>query len=571
MNVSKIDYEAYREKIKSFFKKDPKYKDFNFEASGLSTFINMLAYNAHYLGAYAYMLNNESSIDSAQTTQSVYSKSRGLGYTPKQIKASTVEVRFQQEVVDFPDVGYVVLHRGKKISATSSRIAEARYFTNMSDVYCYDYEKTATGSWIFTSPPTVLFEGSLQSWDFEVDKSVLYQSFIIKDKTADIDSLRVYVKNTVADEGVQYNLANSVINANSNSDVFYTSITSDGYIEIYFGNDVFGKQPQDSQIIHCEYMSCNGENGNGCTDFVFAGWTIIPSETSNSGSQGETIETTRFNAINFFKSQNRLLLPDDYRSHILSYFRNLQAINVWRGEDNYIKQYGKIFISVKPYFADRLSNSAKTEISEKLLEESKKLGAEPIFVDPEFIECYVDFVLTTDINKTSVTIQSIENKAIDAANTYNSNNLNVFDNTLSDVDLNYAVKSSSSYIKSVYNRKTLQKAVTIDIASTGTNTIYFGNDLVEGSISSSMSIGKYQFNLYDEKGIIYASSNNLKNPVLKAVGTVDYDNGKILFKVPVSGYKGKVSTTWKVTPKNPDIRSMFNNIVRIARVRVIDE
>lgn len=571
MNIERIDYNRLRDKLKSFLKSDPKFKDFNFEASGLSTLINMLAYNGHYMGAYAFMLQNESSIDSAQTQQSIYSKSRGLGYTPRRMKSATAEVVITQEVSTFPSNGYIIFHKGKNIAGVSSRTANNRYFSTMDDVYLYDYKKTAVG-WLFSSAPTVITEGTLQNWDFMVDSSIMYQSFIIKDETIDIDSLRVYIKNSESDDGVQYFNSASIFEVDKNSNVFYSTITHDGFVEIYFGGDIFGKQPSDGQIIHAEYISASGEDGNGCTTFTFPGFEILPNEVSNSGSNGESLETTRFCAINNFKAQNRLFLPDDYRSIILSHFRNLQAINVWRGEDHYQKQYGKVMISIKPHFADRLSNSAKSEIETRLLDSSKKLGAEPMFIDPDFIECYVDLVLTTDINKTSTSIISVQNKAIDAVKAYDNNALNVFDNTLSDVELNDQVRKSSTYIKSSYTRKTLKKKQTINRGSNGVNTVFFGNALEPKSISSSLSVGIYNFKLYDDgSGNIWADDLTVKNPIHKLIGKVNYDNGNIQYQYPVANYKGSEDAEWTVTPSNADIRSTFNNIIRIARVRIVDE
>ena len=358
MKIAEIDYANYRERLKSQLKADERFKDINFEASGVSTILNLLAYNSHYLGSYMFMLNNESSIDTAQTIQSVYSKARGLGYTPKLMKSATVECIVKCEVDKFPSNGYITLHKGKSITGIADRSAETRTFVNVDDVFLYDYEKNGD-KWVFSSSLTTLTEGQNRSWEFIVDSSVKYQPFVIKDKTIDVDSLRVYVKSSDDDDGTIYNKANNVFEVNTSSKVHYTSVTHDGYIEVFFGANVFGYQPDDGMIIRCEYVSSSGELGNGCQQFLFPGFTFHPTEQSNSGSNGENIESTRFNAITQYRAQNRLLTPDDYRSLVLSYFRNLQAINVWRGEDNFKKQYGKVFISVKPYYADKLSTSAK--------------------------------------------------------------------------------------------------------------------------------------------------------------------------------------------------------------------
>lgn len=572
MNINEIDYEHVKAQLKSFLKNHEKFKDFNFEASGISTLINLLAYNTHYLGAYMFAVNNESSIDSAQSRQSIYSKSRGLGYTPKGMKSSIVEVVFKTEVEQFPREGFVILHAGKGIIATSNRESKQRTFTNVDNVYLYDWVKLPNGNFEFRSKPTIIYEGSFVEWEFVVDRSIKYQHFIIKDDTIDIDTLRVFVKTSDSDEGEQFHHAHSMFDINHSSKCFYTSITQDGFVEIFFGNDVFGEQPADGRIITCKYMSTIGELGNGCTHFKLPGFIVEAAEVSNSGSDGETLETTRFNAINHFKAQNRLITPDDYRSLIMQHFRNIQAINVWRGEDNYIKQYGKIFVSVKPHYTDKLSDSAKRHITQKLVDKTKQLGADPVFVDADFIECDIDIILTTALNNSSVSVELVNDKAIKAAQQYNDNQLNVFNNSLSDVELNDRIRRSSSYIQSSFTRKKLRKICEVDLSGISSNRIYFGNSIVAGSVNAKYQHNGYTFTLSDVDGVIncnvaYTRSDGVEISKYMNCGTVDYKEGLIEF-THQSEQQGFANVEFTVTPKNPDINSTFNNIVRISNLRI---
>lgn len=566
MKIAEIDFNNYKNRLKSQLKADERFKDINFEASGVSTILNLLAYNSHYLGSYMFMLNNESSIDTAQTIQSVYSKARGLGYTPKLMKSATVECVIKCEVDKFPSNGYITLHKGKSITGIAERSAETRTFVNVDDVFLYDYEKVGD-RWVFTSQPTILTEGQNRSWEFVVDSSIKYQSFVIKDKTIDVDSLRVYVKSSDVDEGILYNKAKNVFEVTTTSKVHYTSVTHDGYVEVFFGAGVFGHQPEDGMIIRCEYVSSSGELGNGCQQFMFPGFTFHATEQSNAGSNGENIESTRFNAITQYRSQNRLLTPDDYRSTVLSYFRNLQAINVWRGEDNYRKQYGKIFISVKPYFADKLSASAKKEIERKLLEDSKRLGAEPVFVDPEFIECDVEIVLTTNVADYSVGVTELQESAIQAATKFSEETLNIFGNSLSDVELNDRIRKSHNGIVSSYTRKTFRKTIVVSLASSTTNYVFFGNPITEGSVEFEFSDNRYVWKCNDVDGKIIAKTTNVDNQLVKQIGNIDYSNGSISFVVPFNTNERRTIEV-KCKPKNPDVVSSFNNIVRIATVRI---
>ena len=570
MNIDRIDYKSISTKLIDMLKADDKFKDVNFEASGVKTFINMLAYNTHYLGVYMYMLNNESSIDSAQLKQTIYSKSRGLGYYPRHKRAARAEVIIKTNPMDYPDDGYVVFHRFKNIVGTSPRDNSTRFFSNPDDVYLYDYEEDGSGKYIFSSDPTVIMEGKSDIWNFKVDKSIEYQTFIIKDKTIDIDTLRVFVKESEDDVGVTFKHADTVFDLTETSNIFYITTTSDGYYQVFFGNNVFGKQPDDGMIISCEYVSTNGEEGNGCSTFTFPGFKFVANEMSNSGSDGESLENVKFNAVNHFKSQNRLSIKDDFRSMIMEHFRNIKAINIWGGEDHYQKMYGKIFISIKPVYADVLSESAKKEIRNKILAKTEKLGADPLFVDPEFIDCHVDIVLTTNLNITNESLSDVQNAAISACVKYNNEYLNIFNNKLIDLDLNNMIKNSSVAIGGVFNRKTLFKTVTIDNANTSEYSVYFGNQILQGTVESTLSVGRYNLKITDVNGVLVAT-DKLEQEVKFNIGTVDYKAGTIKFKNPIRNYSGINKVVWKCIPKNPDVSSLLNNIVRITKARIVDE
>lgn len=575
MKIGEIQYEKLRGELLSQLKADERFKDFNFEASGISTLLNILAYNTHYLGQYMFAVNNESSIDTAQTRQSVYSKARGLGYTPKGMKSSIVEVVFKTVVDKFPYDGYVTLHAGKGIQGSSVRESKQRNFTNIDNIYLYDWKKLPNGKFEFHSKPTLIYEGEHRFWEFVVDTSVKYQSFVIKDPTIDIDTLRVFVKDSDKDDGKQFYFNYSMFDIDHKSNCFYTSVTHDGFVEVHFGANVFGKQPTDGQIIHCQYMSTSGEMGNGCTTFILPGYTIETNEVSNSGSDGESIETTRFNAINHFKAQNRLITPDDYRSVILQHFRNIQAINVWRGEDNYIKQYGKIFVSVKPYYTDKLSDGAKRSIVAKLVDRTKQLGADPVFVDPNFIECDIEVFIATNMSHSSVSIEKVKDEALQAVNQYDTEQLNVFGNSLSDVELNDRIRKASVHIDSSYTRKKLRKRTTVDLHGIGTNTLFFGNTVVPGSVTASYTHNNYNVSITDEDGVLFAllQYTTAEGALVEKevqIGTIDYKRGSLEFTHPLK-QAGYTEVEFTITPSKPDIYSVFNNIVRIANVRIANE
>jgi hypothetical protein len=71
--IDNLDFDAIKTNLKSFLKSQDKFKDYDFEGSGMNILLDLLAYNTHYQAFYANMVANESFIDSAIKRESVVS------------------------------------------------------------------------------------------------------------------------------------------------------------------------------------------------------------------------------------------------------------------------------------------------------------------------------------------------------------------------------------------------------------------------------------------------------------------------------------------------------------------
>ena len=75
INVSELDFDDIKQNLKVFLKGQSEFKDYDFEGSGMSTLLDTLAYNTHYLSFNANMLANEMFLDSASLRSSIVSVS----------------------------------------------------------------------------------------------------------------------------------------------------------------------------------------------------------------------------------------------------------------------------------------------------------------------------------------------------------------------------------------------------------------------------------------------------------------------------------------------------------------
>src|SRR5210317_305763 len=87
LQVTELDFDDIKTNLKTYLKNQTEFSDYNFEGSGLSTIIDLLAYNTHYLAMNANMAVNESFLDTAVLRSSVVSHAKSLGYTPRSARA----------------------------------------------------------------------------------------------------------------------------------------------------------------------------------------------------------------------------------------------------------------------------------------------------------------------------------------------------------------------------------------------------------------------------------------------------------------------------------------------------
>ena len=65
LEVTELDFQSIKENLKTFLQSQEEFQDYNFDGSGLSILLDVLAYNTHYNGTLAHFLSNEMFIDSA--------------------------------------------------------------------------------------------------------------------------------------------------------------------------------------------------------------------------------------------------------------------------------------------------------------------------------------------------------------------------------------------------------------------------------------------------------------------------------------------------------------------------
>ena len=94
LRVTELDFDTIKTNLKSFLKSQNEFSDYDFDGSGLSVLLDILAYNTHYNAYYLNMIANESFLDTALLRNSVVSHAKKFGYVPRSATAARATINF---------------------------------------------------------------------------------------------------------------------------------------------------------------------------------------------------------------------------------------------------------------------------------------------------------------------------------------------------------------------------------------------------------------------------------------------------------------------------------------------
>ena len=380
VNFTNLDFEDVKTTLKEYLKSNSNFTDYDFEGSNLSTILDVLAYNTYITSYNANMVANEVFIDTATLRENVIALARNIGYTPRSRKASVSAVSFFVDTTNItPKPASLTLRKGTVAASTGA-------FGGSSSAFCIlDDITVPVVNGIASFDSITVYEGAVLEKNFTYSARNPQQKFILPNVGIDTDLIRVSVKNNSASTAsVKYAMQDSLFNINSDSKVYFLQEVADERYEIFFGDGIFGKKLDDQNYITVSYLTCNGDSGNGYSQFAFNGRItyvrdgsehivsegisfVTPEYTSRGGSAIEAVEAVRKYAPKVYSTQNRAVTADDYETLVPSkIYPDTESISVFGGEDLIPPQYGKVFISIKPKFGDFLPNLIKDSIKLKL-------------------------------------------------------------------------------------------------------------------------------------------------------------------------------------------------------------
>jgi len=539
IRITELDFDLIKNSLKDFLSNQTEFVDYDFEGSGWSVFLDILALNTHYNSYFANMLVNEKYLDSAIKRSSIVSIAKHLGYTPRSTVGANAELRL---IVNNP-LGNPTNITLESYTPFTTTIGENTYtFLNLEPITI----EPVNGDYIFES--VRVKEGSVSEFSHVVANPGTDEKYEIPTNNIDLSTLQVFVQTSITDiSSIKYEHAKNLIDLTNESEIFYIEENPFGNYQIYFGDGVLGKKLERGNIIKMRYLISSGQEVNVSSVFdqnfhinaQIANSSDISVEVlsnSTGGADRESLQSIKFNAPKIYASKNRAVTESDYAALIKSDYIQVESVAVWGGEDNVPPIYGKVFISLKPFSGFVIDDITKSNIRNLILRERQMMTIIPEFVDPDIL--YLNLKVQSEYNSSATTISSTE-----IVGFIRDDIEDFFKEELSDFNkdfyyskliekLNNSHSSILGTLLGVKIQKRINPVLNVQNSFLSANSLKYNNTIERGSVDSTIFLivrngVTVSVRIRDDSDGNLRLYNSSDNNAIELIGSVDYENGEI--------------------------------------------
>ena len=590
LEVTEFDFDDVKENLKVFLGAQNEFTDYDFEGSGMSALLDVLAYNTHYLGFNANMLANEMFLDSASLRSSIVSHAKTLGYVPSSARAAkaTVDVILNTNLLTATMPAGTVF--STIVGDTSFQFSTIESFV-----------KSNTGNTI----PFVgvdIYEGTFITTRYLVDSSDIDQRFLITDNRADTTTLTVVVQTSSTDSSSNtFTEATDITQVTSGSNVFFLQEVEAGLFEVYFGDGVIGTALSDDNIVILTYVVSNKTEANAASLFTNAAAiasitdiSVATSAVASAGSEPESLSSIKYNAPLDFASQGRCVTAEDYKVFAKRFFANTQAVQVFGGESGSFDtslgvvstpEFGKVFISIKSTTGNNLTTTEKSQLITSLAPFTVA-SITPVIVDVQTTKLILQVFFKFDSSKTTKTASTLESEISTTLSILNSDTLGQFEGVFRHSKVVGLIDDTDNSITGNITNVTMAHDLTPTIGTPTSYNISFNNEIYNphlghnfaggGVISSTgfkISGDTVNDMFFDDNGSgvlrVYYLLAGVRVYQDATAGIVDYLAGSIVINnidiISISDVDGAASSIIRITatPDSKDIVPVRNQILEI--------
>ena len=568
VNFTNLDFDQIKSSLKDYLRENSDFTDYDFEGSNLSNIIDVLAYNTYISSYNANMVSNEVFIDSATLRENVVALARNIGYTPRSRTAAKAIISFFVDTTGFTTKP-VTLTLKKGLVTTSASVfgSESYSFCVPSDITVPVVDGIATFNDIS------IYEGTFLTSNFTVSSETPAppSRYTLTNSHIDTSTLEVSVRDTQSStSSKKYEFSDSLIEVTSSSRVYFVQEIEDQRYELIFGDGVFGEKLKSLNYIEVSYITTTGEAANGVSSFNFSGRIVdnnnnlisrgisILSTVNESvgGKEIESVESVKRFAPKIYSTFNRAVTAGDYEALIPKIYPETQSVSAFGGEEMTPPQYGKVFITIKPFYGPYVPDSIKNNLNTKLRKYSvagiitEILDLKYLYIEAH-INAYYNPSLASDSSSVKSVVMNNITKYADSSemNKYGarfkySKFQTVVDNSNESItsnitkieirrDMKPALNQSAEYELCFGNSFYIKSNDGYNIKSSGFTVFGISDTVYLSDIPTNNRVGNlFLFKLDGRNSPVIVSSN---------IGTIDYERAEILLKpINITGTSKKV-------------------------------
>ncbi len=568
LRLSSLDVNQLKQSFITYLQSTSEFQNFNFNASGIASLLDLLSYNTYYQSIMANFLVNETFLNTATKRENVVSRANELGYTPASKTASSASLQITVTNVT-GDPTTLVLPAGTTFT-TSVGSSTFNFMTLVP--YSANVQVDSQGNPFYQFTISV-YEGLLTQNTFTLQSDL---SIDILNMDIDTSTLRVYVTyNSITQE---FYPPGNFLTIQPTDRVFFITEGFNAY-KITFGDNTFGVQPTINSSVQCTYLVTSGDVANGAQIFSFAS-SISGSPQANvtvstiSGSAGgtavETINSIKTNASNYFSTQNRAVTSTDFAALIKESSTNVKDVLTWGGETNNPPYFGKIVACVEPNYGDSLTTNDKSNI--RTIIKGKSIPVmDIVFVDPTYLYLVVNSTITYDSSIITLSTYDLQVLVQNTIASYVSTNLSMFNGKLRFSNLSTSIDDADPSIVSNITKLSLKYEYIPTLYQNTSLTFSFNNEI--DNTNKSYSLKSTLFNVAGNSNLVWIeddtngnlnlffSKGGVKTYAAYNIGTINYLTGAVYISgLNVTAYQG-MSIDFVVVPASTDLVSYNTTII----------
>jgi len=358
-----------------------KFTDQNYEGSNLAAVIDIIAYSYHVLLFYLNNTAAEVNFDQATLYENMNKIVKLIGYKPAGKQTSIVPINAVASA-SLPTGNYT-------IRKYSYFLADGVQYNFNGDLSFNKNVAGKTETLQTVNDEAILYQGTIKEYpDYTAQGEEFEILPIVVDNIVDSNddkfiadgTVSVYVKEASNSTYYEYQIVESLYLSSAVDRVCEIRLNEYGHYEVKFGNGVFGKKLEQSDIVSIDYILSDNTAGiiskniiNGNKLFVydsarqralfkdiypnkdettFLNITNSPKITFNNPlnsstlSTEETVDQIRQNAPKMFSSQLRLVTEKDYQSFLERNLANVITSTRVASNTSYINEYIQYFYDI---------------------------------------------------------------------------------------------------------------------------------------------------------------------------------------------------------------------------------